>query len=132
MSLAVQVALRRPDFSLRVDCDLDAGGVTALFGPSGCGKTTLLRCIAGLDLLSGARVRFNDEVWQDGARFVPTHRQNAQVMAHYSSVTACAAIATTLRSERVPGAHHRRRMLGKPCGPILLATIYHPKSVARR
>ncbi len=26
-------------------------GVTALFGPSGCGKTTVLRCVAGLQML---------------------------------------------------------------------------------
>ncbi|MGA2024710.1 MAG: molybdenum ABC transporter ATP-binding protein [Steroidobacteraceae bacterium] len=119
MSLAVQVALRRPDFSLRVDCDLDAGGVTALFGPSGCGKTTLLRCIAGLDLLSGARVRFNDEVWQDGARFVPTHRRSLGYVFQESSLFAHLNVRGNLEYalHRVPA---RQRRVGFDAAVALL------------
>ena len=64
-----------PGFALDVDLDLPGRGVTALFGPSGSGKTTLLRCIVGLERAPGAYLGFDGEVWQDGDRFVPTHRR---------------------------------------------------------
>jgi molybdate transport system ATP-binding protein len=54
---------------------LDAGfeapmrGVTALFGPSGCGKTTLLRCVAGLQMLPDGYLAIGGEVWQDDTSF---------------------------------------------------------------
>ena len=59
-------------FRLNVDLQLSTRGVTALFGPSGSGKTTLLRCIAGLESAAGGLLRVHDEVWQDGAKFLPT------------------------------------------------------------
>jgi molybdate transport system ATP-binding protein len=61
-------------FTLDTAFTTPAIGITALFGPSGCGKTTVLRCIAGLQRLDGACVVGND-VWQDSARFLPTHRR---------------------------------------------------------
>ena len=54
---------------------LDAGfeapmrGVTALFGPSGCGKTTLLRCVAGLQMLQDGYLSIGGEVWQADTTF---------------------------------------------------------------
>lgn len=62
-----------PGFSLDVDLQLPERGVTALFGPSGSGKTTLLRCIAGLEQAPGGLLRVNDEIWQEGAKFLPVH-----------------------------------------------------------
>jgi molybdate transport system ATP-binding protein len=44
-------------------------GVTALFGPSGCGKTTVLRCVAGLQMLQDGHLAIGGELWQDGAAF---------------------------------------------------------------
>jgi len=40
-------------FTLDVAFEAPTRGITALYGPSGCGKTTILRCIAGLQRLSG-------------------------------------------------------------------------------
>ena len=85
------------DFKLRLDSfALDAAfgapsaGVTALFGPSGSGKTTLLRCIAGLERAVGS-LHVDGEVWQDGTRFVATHKrplgyvfQEASLFPHLS------------------------------------------------
>ena len=51
-------------FALDVAFDVPMRGVTALFGPSGCGKTTILRCMAGLQRLSG-RLAVGAEVLQD-------------------------------------------------------------------
>jgi molybdate transport system ATP-binding protein len=64
-----------PGFSLDVDEQLPARGVTALFGHSGSGKTTLLRCIAGLEHAATGRLSFNGDVWQDSRTWVPTHRR---------------------------------------------------------
>lgn len=73
----VRLRLPRADFDLQVDLDLPARGITVLFGPSGSGKTSVLRCVAGLDHASSARVVVTDEVWQDDERgiFLPTHRR---------------------------------------------------------
>ncbi len=62
------------DFSLAVDLQLPATGVTVLFGRSGCGKTTFLRCVAGLQRATGT-LRWKNQVWQDTRHFVPTHRR---------------------------------------------------------
>jgi molybdate transport system ATP-binding protein len=76
MTLHIQARLRHgDDFELKVDSELPLEGVTALFGRSGCGKTTLLRIIAGLERVPGARVRFGDQHWQQGRRFVPLHKR---------------------------------------------------------
>src|SRR3546814_8199952 len=54
-SPAIEAAFSGPlgRFSLDATFAVPARGVTALFGPSGCGKTTILRCMAGLQRLSG-------------------------------------------------------------------------------
>ena len=82
-----------PGFVLDVDLALPARGVSALFGNSGCGKTTLLRCIAGLQRTAHGRLSINGEVWQDGRRWLPTHRrplgyvfQEASLFAHLSVI----------------------------------------------
>ncbi len=74
-SIQARFKLAYPDFSLDVDLNLPGRGVTALFGPSGSGKTTLLRLIAGLARTPDGYLAVRGEVWQDGARFVPTHRR---------------------------------------------------------
>ena len=64
------------DFRLRLDCELPAAGITAIYGPSGSGKSTLLDCIAGLRRPGAdSVVRFRDEYWQRPGSFVPTWRR---------------------------------------------------------
>src|SRR3989338_3478614 len=64
-----------PGFTLDVDLDLPARGVTALFGHSGSGKTTLLRCIAGLERAPRGRLAIHGDVWQDEGYWLPTHQR---------------------------------------------------------
>ncbi|ABM37350.1 molybdenum ABC transporter ATP-binding protein [Polaromonas naphthalenivorans] len=64
-----------PGFTLDVNLELPARGVTALFGPSGCGKTTLLRCIAGLERAPQGHLRINGDVWQSDKHWLPTHKR---------------------------------------------------------
>lgn len=89
--ILARITLARPGFVLDVDLRLPGRGVTVLFGPSGCGKTTLLRCLAGLEPRARGRLVFAGEVWQDGKRFLPTHRralgyvfQEANLFPHLS------------------------------------------------
>lgn len=99
-----------PDFTLDVDLDLPGRGVTALFGPSGSGKTTLLRLIAGLARTPEGYLAVRGEVWQDDARFLPTHRrpigyvfQEASLFPH---LTARGNLAYGMKraAERLDGA----------------------------
>lgn len=73
----LRLSLPRADFSLQVDLQLPARGITALFGASGAGKTSLLRCVAGLEHAQGGYVGIGGEVWQDDAAgvFVPAWRR---------------------------------------------------------
>lgn len=73
MSLVIDIRKRVGDFFLEAGLKISDQGVTVLFGPSGCGKTSLLRAIAGLDRIPGAKVRFQEVVWQDDESFVSTH-----------------------------------------------------------
>ena len=83
--------LSYPGFALHADLQVFAHGVIALFGPSGSGKTTLLRCIAGLEPAANGTLQVKNEVWQDGASFLPIHKrplgyvfQEASLFPHLS------------------------------------------------
>lgn len=83
--------LSYPVFALHAEFQVFAHGIIALFGPSGSGKTTLLRCIAGLERTDSGMFQVKDEVWQEGAKFLPVHRrplgyvfQEASVFPHLS------------------------------------------------
>ena len=60
MHIALQ--LKRHTCNIEVDLTVPTQGITALFGPSGSGKTTILRCLAGLDRITQARVRVGESV----------------------------------------------------------------------
>ena len=40
----------------KLDVTIPSGSVTGLLGPSGCGKTTLIRCMAGIQIIERGRV----------------------------------------------------------------------------
>jgi molybdate transport system ATP-binding protein len=76
-SIHIRLKLTRADFELQADLQLPPSGITVLYGASGSGKTSLLRCVAGLERATQARVVVAGEVWQDDAArtFLPTHRR---------------------------------------------------------
>lgn len=90
-TIEVRLHHRLGEFRIEVAFEVPSQGVTALFGRSGSGKTSVLRAVAGLIRSPGAYVRIDDEVWQDGNRFVPTHQralgyvfQEASLFPHLS------------------------------------------------
>lgn len=60
---------------LDLELTIPGRGLCAVFGPSGAGKTTLLRCIAGLLRADQGRLRVRGKVWEDGRRYLPTHKR---------------------------------------------------------
>jgi len=91
VSIHARFRLPYPAFTLDIDVDLPAGGVTAVFGRSGSGKTTLLRCIAGLEQTLDGSLIVSDETWQDGSYRRPVHQralgyvfQEARLFPHLS------------------------------------------------
>ena len=62
-------------FSLNVDFEAHAGGITAVFGPSGAGKSTLLNVIAGFMRDAEATVRWQGQLWQGADHYVPVERR---------------------------------------------------------
>lgn len=70
--LRLNFSLMRGQQRVEVRQELPLRGLTAIFGPSGAGKTTLLRAVAGFER-TGGQISLGDEVWEDGARFVPAH-----------------------------------------------------------
>ncbi len=106
----LRLRLARPDgFCLDIDLHLPAAGITVLFGASGSGKTTVLRCVAGLESASEARVVIGGQTWQDsasGARLPTWQRplgyvfQEASLFEH---LDVRANLAFGLRRVRAPG-----------------------------
>ena len=102
----------RADFTLAVDLQLPARGISVLFGPSGSGKTTLLRCVAGLESAAQGHVRIGDQVWLDTARGIcqPVHRrplgyvfQEASLFEH---LDVCGNLVYGLQRTRAASARH--------------------------
>ena len=75
MTISARFKTGPPGFTLDVDLEIPARGITALFGPSGCGKTSLLRAIAGLDRHAAGYLKIDQAVWQSADHFVPVHRR---------------------------------------------------------
>lgn len=77
------VSRRLGERSLLDDLTLSvgAGECLALLGPSGCGKTTTLRLLAGLDPVSGGRIRLGE---QDITELPAGQRQVAMVFQSYA------------------------------------------------
>ena len=75
--IELRFAVHRQGFSLDVDTEVPASGMTGLFGRSGTGKTTLLRCIAGLEQPGAGHLVVNGETWCDSGTGVslPAHRR---------------------------------------------------------
>jgi molybdate transport system ATP-binding protein len=100
-------------FALDVAFDVPMQGVTALFGPSGCGKTTILRCMAGLQRLSG-RLAVGGEVWQDDAAAVfrkPHARQVGYVFQEASLFPHLSVRGNLLYGARRAGSSDAARAL---------------------
>src|SRR5215216_5190319 len=81
-----------------------------LVGPSGCGKTTALRCLAGLEEISGGDIKIGDRVVNDVA---PKDRDIAMVFqsyALYPHLSVYDNMAFGLKLRKVPKEEIKRRV----------------------
>ncbi len=84
-----------------VSLSIEDGEFIVLVGPSGCGKTTLLRMIAGLEVISGGDILISDTVVND---LKPKDRDVAMVFQNYALYphkTVRQNIAFALRMRKV-------------------------------
>lgn len=88
MSIEARFKLEKGDFSLDVELNIPARGITSLLGPSGCGKTTLLRAIAGLEQCQNGYLKVAGRVWQDADQFIPPHQRPVGYVFQESSLFA--------------------------------------------
>ena len=63
-----------------VQLEIARGEFVALLGPSGCGKTTLLRLIAGFELLDEGAIHFGGRVIAADGIHVPPEARNAAIV----------------------------------------------------
>ncbi|MEL6735130.1 MAG: ABC transporter ATP-binding protein [Pseudomonadota bacterium] len=85
-----------------VDLTLDDGEFTVLVGPSGCGKSTTLRCLAGLEDLSGGEIYFDEKPI---STLPPKQRDLAMVFqdyALYPHMNIAKNMSFALRLSRTP------------------------------
>src|SRR5574342_118327 len=81
-----------------------------LVGPSGCGKTTALRCLAGLEEITGGDIKIGDRVVNDIA---PKDRDIAMVFqsyALYPHLSVYDNMAFGLKLRKVPKEEIKRRV----------------------
>jgi len=92
------------------DLDLADGEFTVLVGPSGCGKSTTLRMLAGLEVLSGGEIWFDDRAISG---LEPKDRDIAMVFqdyALYPHMDIAKNMSFALRLQKVPKAEIKQRV----------------------
>lgn len=59
-----------------VNLEVEEGEFVVLLGPSGCGKTTTLRCVAGLEDVSGGSIVMGDRVVSSAGFSIPPEKRD--------------------------------------------------------
>ncbi len=63
-----------------VSLELKDGMIACLLGPSGCGKTTLLRCVAGFEVLKRGSITLNQRCVSSPENFIPPEQRRVGVV----------------------------------------------------
>lgn len=85
---------------------VEKGEILALLGSSGCGKTTTLRCIAGLEQISGGGVWIDGKLMASAESSLPPERRGIgmifQSYAIWPHMTVFENVAYGLKVKRMP------------------------------
>ena len=93
-----------------VSLTIGEGEFVVLVGPSGCGKTTLLRCIGGLENVTGGRILISN---RDVTSLQPSARDLAMVFQNYAlypHMTVRKNLGYGLRVRKTPRKEVARRV----------------------
>jgi multiple sugar transport system ATP-binding protein len=93
-----------------LDLDIADGEFMVLVGPSGCGKTTVLRMVAGLEVISKGTLTIGDRVVND---VPPKNRDIAMVFQNYAlypHMSVFDNMAFGLKLQKVPKAEIATRV----------------------
>ena len=97
-----------------IDLDIAEGEFVVLLGPSGCGKTTTLRCIAGLEEISGGQILIDGKpVSTKDSTTPPEQRQMGMVFQSYAvwpHMTVAENLAFGLRLQKLPKLEIEKRI----------------------
>jgi multiple sugar transport system ATP-binding protein len=114
-----------------VDLAVEDGEFLVLVGPSGCGKTTLLRIVAGLEMITEGNVKIGK---RDVTRLSPRDRDIAMVFQNYAlypHMSVADNMAFGLKLRRVPKSEIKERV-GRAAGILGLSELLarHPRQLS--
>ena len=94
----LQINIARSAFELKLELQLPAQGITAIFGPSGSGKTTFLRAVAGLEKNPQGLIQIGENIWQDTKQgiYIPTWQRSLGYVFQESSLLPHLSVAENL------------------------------------
>ncbi|ALM53953.1 ABC transporter ATP-binding protein [Halomonas huangheensis] len=95
-----------------VSFDIAPGEVVCLLGPSGCGKTTLLRIVAGLEVIQQGQLSFDGELLAaSGKAHVPPERRSVGLAFQESALFPHLSVIdnVTFGLQQLPGSQRRTR-----------------------
>ncbi len=101
---SVHVRLAGGEVLRGVDLRAEPGQQLAVLGPSGCGKTTLLRALAGLQLIDGGEITIGDRVVASGSTHLAAEDRGVglvfQDWALFPHLTVAANVAYGLPADQ--------------------------------
>lgn len=89
---------------------IDDGCVLSLLGPSGCGKTTLLRLLAGFDMVDTGRIRLDECVVASDTAHVPPEKRGVGYVPQEGALFPHLTVEGNVRYGLSGRAQWRRRV----------------------
>ncbi len=93
-----------------INLEIKDNEFVVFLGPSGCGKTTTLRCVAGLESVTGGNIFFGDRRVNE---FEPADRNIAMVFQHYAlypHLKVHRNITFPLKAEKMPPSERKQKL----------------------
>ena len=93
-----------------INLEIQDNEFVVFLGPSGCGKTTTLRCVAGLETVSGGNIYFDERRVND---LEPADRNIAMVFQHYAlypHLKVRRNITFPLKAENMPPSERKAKV----------------------
>jgi ABC-type sugar transport system ATPase subunit len=93
-----------------INLEIKDNEFVVFLGPSGCGKTTTLRCVAGLETVTGGNIYFDDRRVN---HLEPADRNIAMVFQHYAlypHLKVRRNITFPLKAEKMPPSERKAKV----------------------